>query len=78
MHRLGNTDSSLLYGQQALKSAQQVNYAKGEMLALGFMSITMVQIGNLPKALEMAFKALQIAKTIQLESDAALNAIGEA
>jgi signal transduction histidine kinase len=78
LHRLGNTDSSLLYGQQALKSAQQVNYPKGEMLAMGFMSITMVQIGNLPKALEMAFKALQIAKTIQLECDAALNAIGEA
>ena len=77
LYRLGNTDSSLLYGQQALKSARQINYPMGEILALGFMSITMEQIGNLPKALEMAFKASQIAKTNQLECEAALNAIGE-
>ena len=79
LYRLGNTDSSLLYGQQALKSARQINYPTGEILALSFMSITMEQMGNLPKALEMAFKALQIGKTNQLESkcEAALNAIGE-
>jgi len=29
LHRLGNTDSSILYGQQALKSAQQINYPGG-------------------------------------------------
>jgi len=77
LHRLGNTDSSILYGQQALKSAQQINYPRGEMLALGFMSITMEQMGNLAKALEMAFNALQIAKTNKLECESALNAIGE-
>jgi two-component system, NtrC family, sensor kinase len=77
LYRLGNTDSSILYGQQALKSAQQINYPRGEMLALGFMSITMQQMGNLPRALEMAFKALQIAKANDLECEAALNAIGE-
>jgi two-component system NtrC family sensor kinase len=77
LYRLGNTDSSLLYGQQALKSARQINYPRGEILALSFMSITMEQMGNLSKALEMAFKALQIAKTIKSESEAALNAVGE-
>jgi two-component system NtrC family sensor kinase len=79
LYRLGNTDSSILYGQQALKSARQINYPTGEILALSFMSITMEQMGNLPKSLEMAFKALQIGKTNQLESkcEAALNAIGE-
>ena len=79
LYRLGNTDSSLLYGQQALKSARQINYPIGEILALSFMSITMEQMGNLPKALEMAFKALQVGKTNQLENkcEAALNAIGE-
>ena len=76
-YRLGNTDSSIFYGQQALKSARQINYPEGEILALGYMSITMEQIGNLSKALEMAFKALQIAKTNRLECEAALNAIGE-
>ncbi len=79
LYRLGNTDSSILYGQQALKSAQQINYPTGEILALSFMSITTEQMGNLPKALEMAFRALQIGKTNQLENkcEAALNAIGE-
>ena len=77
LYRLGNTDSSIYYGQQALKSAQQINYPEGEILALGYMSITMEQIGNLSKALEMAFKALQIAKANNLECEAALNAIGE-
>ncbi|MCB0659016.1 MAG: hypothetical protein KDC57_22890, partial [Saprospiraceae bacterium] len=77
LYRLGNTDSSIFYGQQALKSARQINYPEGEILALGYMSITMEQIGNLSKALEMAFKALQIAKTNRLECEAALNAIGE-
>ena len=77
LHRLGNTDSSLLYGNQALTSAQQINYPEGEVLALGFMAITLEQMGNLPKALEMAFNALQIAQANQLECDGALNAIGE-
>ncbi|MCB9271230.1 MAG: hypothetical protein H6561_16975 [Lewinellaceae bacterium] len=73
LYRLGNTDSSIYYGQQALKSAQQINYPEGEILALGYMSITMEQIGNLSKALEMAFKiALQIAKNANnLECEAA-------
>ncbi len=78
-YRLGNTDSSLFYGQQALKLAQQIKYHAGELRALQYMSITMEQLGNLPKALEMAFKALQIAKANHLEklTGGALNAIGE-
>src|SRR6266700_3685005 len=78
-YRLGNTDSSLFYGQQALKLAQQIKYHAGELRALQYMSITMEQLGNLPKALEMAFKALQIAEANHLEklTGGALNAIGE-
>jgi len=79
LHRLGNTDSSLLYGQQALESAQKINYPPGEILALSFMSITVGQQGDLPRGLEMAFKALQIGKENHLEhlTGGALNAIGE-
>ncbi len=77
-YRLGNTDSSLFYGQQALTAARQINYPAGEILALSFLSITTQQRGNLPKALEMAFKALQIGNANHLENNAgALNAIGE-
>ena len=79
LHRLGNTDSSVLYGQEALKESQQINYPAGEILALGFMSVNLEGMGNYSKALEMAFKALQIAKDNDLEklTSPALNAIGE-
>src|SRR5665213_1148279 len=78
-YRLGNADSSVFYGEQALKSAKKINYSKGEILSLGFMSITMGQLGNFPKAFEMAFKALQIAQANKQEylTTPALNAISE-
>jgi hypothetical protein len=66
-YRLGNTDSSVYYGQVALSLAQKINYPTGEILALSFMSITLGQVGNLSTALEMAFKALQIAKSNNLK-----------
>jgi signal transduction histidine kinase len=78
LYRLGNSDSSLFYGEQALKSARKINYVQGEILALQFMSITLEQMGNLPKSLEMAFKAIEIAKANGLNNyEGALNAIGE-
>jgi len=78
-YRLGKTDSSVYYGQEALRSAQEINYPIGEVLALSFMSITLGQTGDLSRALEMAFKALQIAKSNNLEiiTSPALNSIGE-
>jgi len=78
-YRLGNADSSVFYGQQAFESAQKINYSKGEILSLGFMSITMGQLGNFPKALEMSFKALKLAQSNNQEylTTPALNAIGE-
>jgi len=78
LYRLGNADSSLFYGEQALSTARKINYVKGEVLTLSFMSITLVQMGNLPKALETAFKAIEIAKANGLKNyEGALNAIGE-
>ena len=78
LYRLGNSDSSLFYGQQALVSARKINYVPGEVLALQFMSITLEQMGNLPKALETAFKAIEIAKANGVENySGALNATGE-
>jgi signal transduction histidine kinase len=78
-YRLGNSDSSIYYGQMAISLAQKNNYPAGEILALSFLSLTLGQVGNLSKALEMAFKALQIAKSNNLErfTTPALNSIGE-
>jgi tetratricopeptide (TPR) repeat protein len=79
LYRLGHADSSIIYGQQALKEAQEINYPAGEIRALSFLSVTSQNTGNLPKALEMAFRALQVAKLNNMENLAApaLNAIGE-
>ena len=78
-YRLGNSDSSIYYGQMAISLAQKNNYPAGEIAALSFMSLTLGQVGNLSKAVEIGFKALQIAKSNNLDSltGAALNSIGE-
>ncbi|MGN6602943.1 MAG: ATP-binding protein [Ginsengibacter sp.] len=80
LYRLGNTDSSIIYGEQAYQSAQQIHYLPGQILALSFMCIVTEQQGNLPKSLELGFKALQLAEENHLESLAggALDGIGEA
>ena len=49
LYRLGNTDSSLIYGQQALESAEKINYIRGQIAYLSFMCIVTEQRGNLPK-----------------------------
>ncbi len=79
IYRLGNTDSALFYGQQALKAAEKINYLTGQVSARGFMAVTLEQLGDLPETLGMAFKAIQIAKENNIESKTtpALNAIGE-
>src|ERR1700759_3375162 len=78
LYRLGNSDSSLFYGQLALESSRKINYPQGEVLALQFMCITLGQMGNLPKAFETAFKAIEIAKANGLRDySGALNALGE-
>ena len=80
LYRLGNTDSSLMYGQLALESAEKINYIPGQVSVLGFMCIVTEQRGNLPKALELGFKALQLGQEYHLEtlSGPALDGIGEA
>jgi len=80
LYRLGNTDSSLMYGEQALESAERIKYISGQISALGFMCIVTEQRGNLPKSLELGFKALQLGEEHRLEDLAgpALDGIGEA
>jgi len=80
LYRLGNTDSSLMYGEQALESAERINYIPGQISALGFMCIVTEQRGNLPKSLELGFKALQLGEEHRLETlmAPALDGIGEA
>src|SRR6478609_2299639 len=79
-YRLGNTDSSLMYGQQALESAEKINYIPGQISVLGFMCIVAEQRGNLPGALELGFKSLRLGEEHNLEilAGPSLDGIGEA
>jgi signal transduction histidine kinase len=79
LYRLGNTDSSMIYGQQALESAEKIKYVRGQINVLGFMSIVTGQRGNLPKSMEQGFRSMQLAQQFHLEmlNGAALDGIGE-
>jgi two-component system NtrC family sensor kinase len=65
-YRNPNPDSALLFGQQALKLAQHINFPKGEIQALSETGFVMLYLGSLPKSLEMQFKALQVAENNHL------------
>jgi two-component system NtrC family sensor kinase len=61
-YRYTNIDSSVLYGQSSLALAQKIKYLRGEANALNRLGLTMREKGDLPKSLELQFKALKIAK----------------
>ncbi len=71
-YRTRKPDSALFFGEKALKLAQQIHFPPGEIRALAEVGRVLVDIGNLPKSLEMQFKALQIAKTNQLNQQTIL------
>ena len=59
-----NPDSSLYYAEKALILAEECSNLPVQVGALGFISGSLVRKGNLPKALEMAFRALGLGKGI--------------
>ncbi len=61
-YRYTNIDSSLFYGQGALKLARAINFLRGEADALNKLGLTIREEGDLPKSLQLQFQALEIAK----------------
>ena len=61
-YRYAIPDTALRYGQRSLSLARQIKFYKGEASALLCISVVMRELGNFPKALETALKALQIAQ----------------
>ena len=55
-------DSALSYGLQARKLSQQLNYIDGELKSAALLSEALNTKGNFAQALEIAQKALQLAK----------------
>jgi two-component system NtrC family sensor kinase len=78
LYHLGNGDSSILYGNQAVELARKIHYPEGEISALSFMALSMEQLGNYPRTLQLGFRALQVAHETGLAgySGPALSAIG--
>ncbi len=77
-YRLFDPDSSLYYGNKAFDMAKRINFPGGEIRALGFSSITLSNIGNLPKSMEYSLRALKIADehNLQINETPALNGMG--
>ena len=60
-----NPDSALYYGEKALALARKIEFTRGEILTLSYMSGVFTNTGNLPKGLSIALEALQIAEKSQ-------------
>ena len=65
-YRRTKLGTSIKYGQQALELAKKINFPKGEASALCNIGYGFRESGDLPKALDFAFKALKIAEKYQL------------
>ena len=73
-----NPDSGAVYGQKALILAKQIKFRRGEAIAYQTLGNFYRLKGDLPKALALLFKALQIAEKEQYlhELGRCLNRIG--
>jgi len=60
-YRGSKPDSAIFYAQQALQLTKKIQFPRGEVLALLGISVVMRELGNLPKALDVAMKAQKIA-----------------
>ncbi len=59
-------DSALFYSFKALILARQINYPKGEQLALLYIGLTNEGLGNFPRAMHVYLEALQVADKTQI------------
>src|SRR5688572_7987498 len=55
-------DSAFFYGYKALALARQINFPKGEVAALRYITWTHSGIGNYSEALQITLKGLKIAE----------------
>ena len=68
-YRYTNIDSSVFYGQNALALAQKIEFKRGEADALNKLGLAWREKGDLPKSLELEFKALKIAQENNYERE---------
>ena len=64
-YRYSRPDTALLIAAQMLELSQDINFKKGEILALSLTGNVCLNTGNYPRALEVYFQALKISEEIQ-------------
>ena len=61
-YEAAHADTGILYGQQALNLAQNLNFESGILYAEGHLAVSLIFSGNYPLGLDYAFKTLSLAK----------------
>jgi signal transduction histidine kinase len=59
-------DSAIYYGEKALQLAERENTSQVKLGAMGFIGNSLINTGNLPKALELGFQAIEMAKDVPI------------
>jgi two-component system, NtrC family, sensor kinase len=62
LYSFTNSDSALFYGQKALDLSRQIKYPKGEANALLDLALSIYNMGDYPRSMELCLKALQISE----------------
>ena len=64
-----NFDSAYVYGNKALELARRIKYPSGEIKSMCVLGIALTRNGDMPKAIELELKALQLAQDLKLAVD---------
>ncbi len=59
-------DSAIYYGEKALELAEREDIIQVQLGAMGFIGNTLMNKGDLPKALELGFQAIELAKEVPI------------
>ena len=59
-------DSAIYFGEKALELAERENLIQVQVGTIGFIGNTLINKGDLPKALELGFQAIEMAKNIPI------------
>ncbi|HRH51131.1 MAG TPA: ATP-binding protein [Panacibacter sp.] len=71
-YQYADPDSAFYYANRAIALSEKIKYPKGKVRAIGFEGNVYIGLGNLPKALEMAVKSMQIADSNKVVLDKAI------
>jgi tetratricopeptide (TPR) repeat protein len=64
-YRYSRPDTALSIAGHMLELSRDINFRKGELLALSLTGNVCLNIGNYPRALEVYFETLKISEEIQ-------------